>query len=65
MARLSLALARTAESRGTNIPEDVTQFLMSEFAEDPVQSKQWANWFKNNASKLKYHPPGLTEGEIR
>jgi len=57
LGRLSLALARTAAHRGAPIPDDVCQFLMNEFAEDSVQPKQWANWMKNNASRLKYRPP--------
>lgn len=55
--RLSLALARTCGHRSATIPDDVYEFLTYEFSDDPIQSKQWVNWVKNNASKLRYGPP--------
>lgn len=63
--RLALALRRTADQRGATIPDDVEGFLMSEFADDPVQSEQWPNWCRNNASRMSYVPPGMEKGADR
>lgn len=52
------ALYRCSVSRNTPIPEDVMAYLRAEFANDPHQSGQYANWIKNQRSRLVALPPG-------
>jgi hypothetical protein len=60
--RLGLALYRTASHRGTDIPEDISEWLIDEFAEDKLQSTQWANWSRNQKNRLLFLPPGTEKG---
>lgn len=65
MDRLGYALLRTAMSRGAVLPNDLTGFLRTEFADDESQSSQWANWCRNNGRRLLFQPPGTGAGVDR
>lgn len=50
------ALYRLAVARKTKIPSDLMGFLRTNFAEDPHQSTQYANWLKNTKQRLTALP---------
>ena len=52
------ALYRCSVARNTPIPQDAMAYLRAEFANDPHQSAQYANWIKNQRSRLVALPPG-------
>jgi len=61
--RLGLALRRTADHRGTELPENLHSWFMDEFGGNPMQSAQWANWCRNQKNRLLFQPPG-TEKQV-
>lgn len=54
----AFALYRCSITRGTQIPDDLVAHLREEFANDPYQSGQYANWIKNQRARLINLPPG-------
>ena len=55
------ALYRCSLARGTPVPEDPMALLRAEFADDPHQATQYANWIKNQRQRLINLPPGSDE----
>lgn len=60
--RLGLALHRTAAHRGTEIPQDLFDWLNEEFADDALHASQWTNWSRNQKGRLLFQPPGTEKG---
>lgn len=58
LERLGMALHRSSEHRGTELPDDLAAWFQAEFSSDELHSGQWANWCRNQKGRLIYQPIG-------
>lgn len=65
LERLGLALHKSSAHRGTDLPDDLSEWLQNEFGKDEHHSIQWANWCRNQKSRLLYQPIGTEQGVDR